>query len=164
MTLKRQKQGNKSEKPPEDNVRYQFKHLHTPKPEKHHCYPHTLCQFNNRQKEHSFQDHHNPAPTDTNTILTFQYLTDNNHCQYPVHHRDQTSLKDIQSASTIFLPVFVMTLYRPLHKPSSKSCSMSDTVLTTDMEYTYILGAKTSEEPIQMKTKYFLHNKNTDIH
>ena len=72
----------------------QWKALHQAPP-----YPHTRktpllptppCQLNNRQKEHSFQDHHNT----TSTIPSFQDLTDNNHCYYPVHHGDQTLFKD----------------------------------------------------------------------
>ena len=84
-----------AEKPAQDSIRHHIKHLHNPKPGKHHCYPHTPCQLNNRQKEHSFQDCHNTVATDTSTILTFQDLADNKHCYYPVHQRDQTSFKDI---------------------------------------------------------------------
>ena len=68
-----------AEKPLQDNVRHHFKYLHTPKPGKHHCYPHPLCQLNNRQKEHSFQDHHNTTATESSIIHTFQDLTDNDH-------------------------------------------------------------------------------------
>ena len=82
-------------KPPQDNVKHHIRHLHTPMPGKQHCYPHTPCQLNNTYEEHSFQDHYNTPATDTNIVLTFHDLTDNNHCYYPVHHGDQTLFKDI---------------------------------------------------------------------
>ena len=82
-----------AQKTPQDSVKHHIKCLHTPKPGKHHCYPHPPCQFENKQEEHSFQDHHNIA--ETSIIHMSQDLTDNDHHYYPVHHRNQTSFKDI---------------------------------------------------------------------
>ena len=94
---------------PQDNVKHHIKHLHTPNQENTIVTHTPPCQFENKQEEHSFQDHHNTA--ETSIIHTFQDLTDNNHHYYPVHHRDQTSFKDISICKYyFFLPVLVITL------------------------------------------------------
>ena len=79
--------------------------------------------------------------------------------KYQITYHSRT----FQPANTIILASVSNNSYRPFHEPSSKSSSTLNPVLTTDMEYTHILGTKTSE-PIQMKIKHFLHVKNTDIH
>ena len=82
------------------------------------------------------------------TTATTQSTTETKHCSRTVH-----------SASTVKLSSVSDNSYRPFHEPSSKSCSTSSMVQTTDMEYMCILGTKTSKEPMQMKIKHFLHAK-----
>ena len=148
-----------AENPPQDNGRQHIKHLHTPNQENTivtHT-PHANLTTDKRNTHFRTTTMQQIPPqflhlktSWTTTTATTQSTTETKCWSRTVH-----------STSTIKLVSVSDNSYRPFHEPSSNSCSTSNTVHTTDMEYMHILGMKDLSRTNADEDKHFFFTLKT---